>query len=78
MPTEKKYKLIVNCETGEQTSVEFTPEEYAQAAADAEAYAQAQAEREAAEAEAAAIKASAVAKLTALGLDEAEVASLIR
>jgi len=28
---EKKFKLIVNCETGEQTQEEFTPEEYAQA-----------------------------------------------
>ncbi len=77
MPTEKKYKLIVNCETGEQTSVEFTPEEYAQAELDAQAYATAQAEREAAEAEAAATKASAVAKLSALGLTEAEVTALI-
>jgi len=77
MAEEKKFKLIVNCETGEQTSVEFTAEEYAQAAADAEAYALAQAERESAEAEAAAVKASAVAKLAALGLDEAEVAALI-
>ena len=75
--TEKKFKLIVNCETGEQTSVEFTPEEYAQAEADAQAYAAAQVEREAAEAEAAAIKASAVAKLAALGLTPAEVTSVI-
>lgn len=77
MAIEKKFKLIVNCETGEQTSVEFTPEEYAQAAIDAEAYAVAQAARESAEAEAAAIKASAIAKLSALGLTEAEAQSII-
>lgn len=77
MATEKKFKLIVNCETGEQTSVEFTPEEYAQAELDAQAFAQAQAERESAEAEAAAVKASAIAKLSALGLTEAEAASII-
>lgn len=77
MATEKKFKLIVNCSTGEQTSVEFTPEEYAQAELDAQAAAAAQAEREAAEAEAAAVKASAVAKLAALGLTEAEAASII-
>jgi len=75
--TEKKFKLIVNCETGDQTSVEFTAEEYAQAELDAQAYALAQAERESAEAEAAAIKASAIAKLSALGLTEAEAASII-
>ena len=78
MATEKKYKLIVNCETGEQTSVEFTAEEYAQAAADAEAYAQAQAEREAEEAAAAEVKASAVAALVALGLTEEQIAALTK
>lgn len=78
MPTEKKYKLIVDVTTGEQSTVEFTEAEYQQAELDAQAFAQAQAEREAAEAEAAAVKASAVAKLAALGLNEAEVASLIR
>lgn len=74
---EKKFKLIVNCETGEQVSEEFSPEEYQQADLDAQAYALAQAERESAEAEAAAVKASAVAKLAALGLTEAEAASII-
>lgn len=77
MAQEKKYRLTVNCETGEQVSEEFTAEEYAQAAADAQAYAQAQAEREAAEAQAATAKASAIAKLTALGLSSAEVTALI-
>lgn len=75
--TEVLNKIVVNCETGEQTSVEFTAEEYAQAELDAQAFAQAQAERESAEAEAAAIKASAIAKLSALGLTEAEAQSII-
>lgn len=62
---EKKYKLIVNCETGEQTQVEFTPEEYAQAEADAKAYAEQQAALEAEQAAKEALKASALAKLVA-------------
>ena len=70
-------KLVVDCTTGEQTIVPLTAEELAQREADAQAFAQAQAERESAEAEAAAIKASALAKLAALGLTEAEAASII-
>ena len=77
MATEKKYKLIVDVTTGEQSTVEFTEAEYQQAELDAQAYAQAQAEREAAEAQAATAKASAIAKLTALGLSSAEVTALI-
>ena len=76
MATEKKYKLIVNCETGEQTSVEFTAEEYAQAAADAEAAAEAQAAREAEEAAKAAARASLEEKLAALGISAEELATL--
>ena len=49
------HKLIVNCETGEQTEVELTAEEIAQAEADA---AQAAAERQAREAEEAAAAAA--------------------
>lgn len=78
MATEKKFKLIVNCETGEQTSVEFSPEEYAQAEIDAAAYAEAQAAREAEEAAAAEVKASAVAALVALGLTEEQIAALTK
>ena len=63
MATEKKFKLIVNCETGEQTSEEFTPEEYAQAELDAQAYAEAQAAQEAEAAALQALKDSARAKL---------------
>ena len=65
-------KIVVNCETGEQTIVPLTAEEIAQREkdkAEAEAF-RAQQEAEAqAKAEA---KASALAKLTALGLTEEE------
>ena len=72
MPT----KLIINCETGEQTEVELTAEEIAQREADAKAY---EAEQKAKEAEAAAkaeAKASAEAKLAALGLTADEISAL--
>jgi hypothetical protein len=71
--TEKKYKAFICCgdcdpkcgKCGEQQTVEFTPEEYAQAELDAVASAQAEAERVAAEETLAALKASAKAKLIA-------------
>lgn len=70
MPT----KLIINCETGEQTEVELTTEEIAQREADAKAY---EAEQKAKEAEAAA-KAEAKAELLArLGLTAEEAALLV-
>jgi hypothetical protein len=77
MATEKPTKLIVDCSTGEQTIVELTDEEIEalekaraeqaeqQAAAEAEAQAKAEA------------KASALAKLTKLGLTEAEANAII-
>lgn len=71
---EKKFKLIVDCSTGEQTEVEFTPEEYAQAEADAQAYAEAEAARIAEQEALEALKASARAKLVSgqpLSLEEA-------
>lgn len=74
MPT----KLIINCETGEQTEVELTAEEIAQREADA---VKAEADRVAKEAEdaaKAAAKASAEAKLSALGLTAEEVAALVK
>jgi hypothetical protein len=74
--TDKKFKLIVNCETGEQTQEEFTPEEYAQAELDAAAYAEQQALQEAEELAKAEAKASAEAKLAALGLTADEIAAL--
>jgi hypothetical protein len=72
MPT----KLIINCETGEQTEVELTAEEIAQRETDAAAYAAQKAEQDAAEAAKAAAKASAEAKLAALGLTAEEISAL--
>lgn len=74
MPT----KLVVNCETGEQTEIELTAEEIAQREADAAAYAAEVAAREEAEAARAALKASAKAKLVAgTPLTEEEAAVLV-
>lgn len=74
MPT----KLVVNCETGEQTEIELTAEEIAQREADAAAYAAEVAAREEAEAARAALKASAKAKLVAgTPLTEDEAAVLV-
>ena len=70
MPT----KLIINCETGEQTEVELTAEEIAQREADAKAY---EADKKAKDAELneqAKIKA---AVLKRLGLTENEVKALL-
>ena len=71
-------KLIINCETGEQTEVELTAEEIAQREADAIAYVAQEAEREAEATAKAAAKASAEAKLSALGLTAEEVAALTK
>ena len=70
MPT----KLIINCETGEQTEVELTAEEIAQREADA---AKAEADKVAKEAE---DKAKAIAKaelLAKLGITAEEAALLL-
>lgn len=76
MATEKKFNLIVDCNTNEQTLVEFTPEEYAQAELDAVAFAEQQALAEAEAAAKAEAKASAEAKLAAIGLTAEEIAAL--
>jgi len=75
--TEIPTQLIINCETGEREIVELTPEEIAerelmqlQAIADQE-------QREADQAAKDASKASAISKLTALGLDADEIAALV-
>jgi len=69
-------KLVVNCETGEQTVVPLTTEELAQREADAIAFAEAKAIQDA-EAEAkATAKAEAIAALVALGLTEAQIEAL--
>ncbi len=78
MSTEKKYNLIVNCETGEQTQVEYTAEQYAQAEAEAIALAEAEALREIADTEAAAKKAAVLEALaTAAGLTIEEVSAAL-
>ena len=74
MPT----KLIINCETGEQTEVELTAEEIAQREADAAKAEADRVAREAAEAAKAAAKASAESKLAALGLSADEIAALTK
>ena len=73
----KPTKLIVYCSTGEQTVVELTDEEIAQMETDRVAAEAQRAEQEAAEAAKAAKRMSAVDKLKALGLDEAEVTALL-
>jgi len=74
---DKPTKLVVNCETGEQTVVELTDEEIAQLEADRVAAEAQRAEQEAAEQARTAKRLSAADKLRALGLDEAEVAALL-
>jgi len=76
--TETLSKIVVNCETGEQTIVPLTAEEIAQKEADAAAFAVRKAEEDAAEAAKAAAKASAEAKLAALGLSAEEIAALTK
>lgn len=74
--SDRPTKLIVNCETGEQTVVELTDEEIAQMEADRVAAEAQRAEAEAAEAAKAQAKASALAKLAALGLTEDEAKAI--
>jgi hypothetical protein len=70
MPT----KLIINCETGEQTEVELTVEEVAQREADAIAYNQ----KQVAEQLAASVKAQAKSELLKkLGITAEEAALLL-
>jgi hypothetical protein len=74
--TEIPMKIIVNCETGEQTIEPLTPEELEQREADRLAYEAQEAERLAAEAEQVTLQESANAKLLALGLTADEIAAL--
>jgi hypothetical protein len=73
----KPTKLVVNCETGEQTVIELTDEEIAQLEANRQTAEAQRAEQEAAEQVRTAKRLSAADKLRALGLDEAEVAALL-
>lgn len=74
--TDAPKVIEVDCSTGETNERAMTAEEIAQRDADAAAWIAEQAAREAAEAELAEAKASAEAKLAALGLTPAEIAAL--
>ena len=74
--TEVITKLVVDCSTGEATEVPLTAEELAQRETDRLAWEAQEATRLAAEAARSEAQASAVAKLTALGLTADEIAAL--
>ena len=76
--SESLTKIVINCETKEETIVPLTAEEIAQREADAAAFAVAEAERIAAAEAAAEAKASGIAKLLALGLTEDEANALVK
>ena len=69
-------RIEKNCTTGEELIIELTDAEIAQMEADAAAAAARRAEEEAAKAAAEEAKASAQAKLAALGLTAEEIAAL--
>ncbi|MGI9142645.1 MAG: hypothetical protein ACR2IJ_05595 [Fluviibacter sp.] len=77
MTQEIPTKLIVNCETGEQTIVPLTADEIAERELMQAKALAAQELREAEEAAKAAAKLSATQKLTALGLTADEVTALL-
>jgi hypothetical protein len=74
--TEILTKLVVDCSTGESTIVPLTAEEIAQRETDRIAYEAQEAERLAAEEAKETAKASANAKLKALGLTDSEIAAI--
>jgi len=74
--TEVITKLVVDCSTGEATEVPLTAEELAQRETDRVAYEAQEAEKLAAKEAKAVAQASAVSKLTALGLTADEIAAL--
>lgn len=74
--TETLQKIVVNCETGEQTVEPLTAQEIQQREVDAEAYAAQKAIEDAAVAAKVEAKASAEAKLSALGLSASEIAAI--
>lgn len=69
--------MIVNAATGEVIERDRTPEEQAQHEADVAAAAAAEAERVTAEAVKVAARESAVAKLSALGLNVSEINAIV-
>jgi hypothetical protein len=74
--TDTPMKVIVDCATGESTTVPLTTEELAQRETDRLAYEAQEATRLAAEEAKETAKASANAKLKALGLTDAEIAAI--
>ena len=74
--TEILNKVIVDCATGESTTVPLTEEELAQREVDRLAFEEAETARLAAEEEKAALKESANSKLLALGLTKEEIAAI--
>jgi len=74
--TEVITKLVVDCSTGIATTVPLTAEELAQRETDRLAYEAQEAERLAAEEAKETLKASANAKLKALGLTADEIAAI--
>ena len=74
--TDTPTKVIVDCSTGESTIVPLTAEEIAQRETDRLAWEAQEAERLAAEEAKAVAQASAISKLTALGLTADEIAAL--
>lgn len=75
--SETPTLIEVNCETGETVERPLTPEELAQREIDMAVAAEEQAARLAEEEAKAAARASAIAKLTALGLTEEEAMAII-
>ena len=71
-------KIVADLATGETKVIPLTDAEIAQRDADAKAAAEAQAQRDADAAILAGLKESGKAKLSALGLTDAEVAALIK
>jgi hypothetical protein len=74
--TEVITKLVVDCSTGEATEVPLTAEELAQRETDRLAYEAQEAARLVAEEAEETAKASANAKLKALGLTDSEIAAI--
>ena len=74
--TETLMKVIVNCSTGESITVPLTQEELDQREVDRLAYEASEAQRLAEQEAKEKAEASAIAKLTKLGLTSAEIAAL--
>lgn len=76
--TTELTRIEVNCETGETTIVPLTSEEIAELQKVSEQYSIQQAEIKARIEAEEAVKASAIAKLAALGLTEEEAKALVK